>query len=106
MFNMSRDRNRIYVGINNDEYAGMTPTGNIINDAWVFGILPETETCEGWTLDRLDALYDEVLRAWQPYGHLVSKLPSDLFARHQKIYDEALLRAKQLGWSPELSEDD
>ena len=93
MFNMSRDRNRIYVGINNDEYAGMTPTGNIIKDAWVFGILPETETYE-------------VLRAWQPYGHLVSKLPSDLFARHQKIYDEALLRAKQLGWSPELSEDD
>ena len=39
-----------YVGIDKDINGGMTTTGKIIRDAWIFGILPETETCEGWPL--------------------------------------------------------
>lgn len=97
--------NRIYVGLDKDEYGGMNPTGNIIRDAWVFGILPETETCEGWNYDRIQALYDQVYQAWAPYGHLVSKLPEDLRQRHQVIYEAATKRAREMGWSPELLDD-
>ena len=39
---------RRYVGIHNDINGGMTATGKIIRDAHVFGIIAETETCEGW----------------------------------------------------------
>jgi hypothetical protein len=39
---------RKYVGIDKDPKGAMNPTGNIIRDAWVFGLIPETETCEGW----------------------------------------------------------
>ena len=34
-----------YIGINNDLNAAMNPTGNVIRDAWVFGLIPEDETC-------------------------------------------------------------
>jgi hypothetical protein len=32
----------------------MTPTGNIIRDAWVFGIIPEEDACAGWTVQGTD----------------------------------------------------
>jgi hypothetical protein len=82
----------------------MNPTGNIIRDAWVFGIIPETETCEGWMLQGIHALYDKVTKAWEPYGHLVSNLPDDLRERHERIYSEAVKRARQEGWDPELDD--
>ncbi len=84
----------------------MTPTGNIVRDAWVFGIIPETETCAGWTLQRIEALYDKVTAAWEPSGHLASRLPPELRERHQRIYDAAVKRARAQGWDPELGEDD
>ncbi len=99
-----RSKQRPYVGINNDR-EGFSPTGNIIRDAWVFGLLPETETCEGWTLDRLDILYEKVSEAWEPYGHLVSQLPPDLRERHVRIYDEAIRLAREHGWDPELNNE-
>lgn len=80
--------------------------GRIIRDAWVFSILPESETCAGWTLDQLNELYDQVSEAWAPYGHLVSRLPEDLRARHEKIYRAAVQRARDAGWDPALSEDE
>jgi len=43
------DKTRRYVGIYHDNSGGMTTAGNIIRDAWVIGLLPEEETCEGWT---------------------------------------------------------
>ncbi len=95
-----------YVGINNDKHGGMTTVGNIIRDAWVFGLLPEDETCEGWSYDRIETLYDQVSQAWAPYGHLVSQLPAELRERHQRIYDEAMQRARASGWDPELGEND
>lgn len=94
-----------YEGIHNDPKGAMNPTGNIIRDAWVFGIIPESEDCAGWTVQGIDALYDKVTAAWEPYGHLVSNLPQELRERHQRIYSEAISRAKELGWDPELSED-
>ena len=33
-----------YIGIDKDLQGGMTTIGKIIRDAWVFGILPETQT--------------------------------------------------------------
>ena len=98
--------NKIFHGIDKDLADGMTPTGNIVRDAWVFEIIPETETCEGWTIQGIEALYDKVSVAWEPYGHLVSRLPDDVQARHKRIYDQAVAKAKSLGWDPELGEDD
>jgi len=97
---------RIYPGLDQDEYGGMNPTGNIIRDAWVFGLLPEGESCTGWSLDRIQALYDKVYEAWEPYGHLASRLPDELRQRHQAIYEAATRRARELGWSAELGGGD
>ena len=95
-----------YPGIHNDRFGGMTDIGKIIRDAWVFGLLPETETCAGWNHGRLEVLYDKVHKAWAPYGHRVSELPPELRERHARIYAEALARARELGWSVELGDDD
>lgn len=91
-----------YVGIDQDSYGGMSTTGNIVRDAWVFGILPETETCAGWTLGRIQIIYDQVAAAWEPYGHLASRLPPELRERHKRIYDEAIKKAKEQGWEPPM----
>lgn len=99
---MTLRSDRTYVGIHND---GLSPTATIVRDAWVFGLLPETETCEGWSTDRMDALYDKVSTAWDPYGHLVSRLPPELRERHQRIYDEAIRQARAQGWNPELDDE-
>jgi hypothetical protein len=98
-------KNKIYVGIDKDPKGAMTPTGNIIRDAWVFGIIPESETCEGWTIQGIENLYDKVTVEWDKYGHLVSRLPEELRVRHQRIYDAAVARARELGWDPELDDE-
>lgn len=94
-----------YGGIDKDPTGAMNPTGNIIRDAWVFGIIPETETCAGWTGQGVDALYDKVTEEWRKYGYLVSALPKELRERHQRIYDEAVKQARAKGWDPELGDD-
>lgn len=97
---------KTYVGIHDDAYGGMTDIGQIIRDAWVFGILPETETCSGWDYGRLEELYDKVHQAWQPYGHLVGRLPSELRERHQRIYSEAITKARAQGWNVDLDDEE
>ena len=97
---------KIYGGIDNDPQGAINPTGNIIRDAWLFGLIPETETCEGWTVQRVAALYDQVTVEWDKYGHMVSNLPADLASRHREIYDSAIARARELGWDPELDDND
>ena len=97
-------RKKTYVGIQNDATGGMNPIGNIIRDAWVFEIIPETETCEGWTIERIGTLDDQVKKAWEPYGHVVSKLPPDLRTRHERIYRQAIEAAQHKDWNPELDE--
>lgn len=94
-----------YVGIDNDINGGMTTIGKIIRDAWVFEILPETETCEGWNLAGIDALLQKVNAEWDKYGCLVSKLPEDLAKRHREIHGAALERARATGWSGEYETD-
>ncbi len=101
----SFDPKQNYVGINNDLYGGMTPTGTIIKDAWLFDILPQTETCEGWSRGHLQDLYEKVFRAWEPYGHLVSLLPDELKRKHKAIHDEAVKLARDAGWDPDLSHE-
>lgn len=91
---------RKYVGIDKDPKGAMNPTGNIIRDAWLFGLIPETETCEGWNRQGIDALYDRVTREWEKYGHLASNLPPELAQKHRAIYDAAIARARDLGWDP------
>jgi hypothetical protein len=94
---------RTYVGLNND---GMSPTANIVLDAQVFGLLPESETCEGWNFDRLEALYDRVTEAWSPYGHLASRLPPELRERHTRLYEAAVRAARARGWDPGIDDED
>ncbi|MEZ5449557.1 MAG: hypothetical protein R3E89_11405 [Thiolinea sp.] len=33
-----------------DLNGGMTTIGKMIRDAWLFDLIPETETCENWNL--------------------------------------------------------
>ena len=47
---------KTYMGIDKDPKGAMNPTGNVIRDAWVFGLIPETETCEGWSVGQVDVL--------------------------------------------------
>ncbi len=95
-----------YSGMHQDKNAGMTPTGTLIRDAWVFGILPETQDCAGWDAGMLQNLYEKVHHAWEPYGHLPSRLPTELRLRHEQIHAAAIQRAREQNWNPELGEDD
>ncbi len=91
-----------YVGIDQDTFGGMTTIGKIIRDAWVFELIPETETCSGWNAAGIDALLQKVNAEWDKYGCLVRNLPPELFARHQRIYNEAVEKARAAGWTGEL----
>jgi len=95
-----------YVGINNEVNGGMTTIGKIIRDAWVFDIIEETETCEGWNLAGVDALLDKVNTQWDKYGCLVSHLPPELFEKHQRIHNKAIEDARAAGWSGEVETGD
>ena len=95
-----------YVGIDQDKDGGLTNLGRIVRDAWVFGILPETETCSGWSSAEMQLLYEKVHAAWEPYAHLPSRLPDDLRERHARLYSEAIAEAKKKGWVADLGDDD
>jgi len=95
------DKPKTYIGLNNEINGGMTSIGKIIRDAWVFGLIAETETCEGWNLAGIDALLQKVNNEWDKYGCLVSHLPADLFERHQRIHNAAIKQAQAAGWCGE-----
>jgi len=97
---------QLYAGIDNDEKGGLTHLGRIVRDAWVFGILPETETCAGWDFARMQNLYEQVYAAWEPYAHLPSRLPENQRERHTRLYAQAIATARDEGWNAELGEDD
>ncbi len=92
---------KLYAGINNDTTGGMSPVAKIIRDAWVFGLLAETETCEGWNLAELDALLQKVNSEWDKYGCMVSQLPEELAKHHHRIHSQAIQKAKATGWNGE-----
>jgi len=93
---------KIYPGLEHDMNGGMTTVGKIIRDAWLFDILPESETCKGWTITRIDAIYQQVNNEWDKYGSMVSSLPDELQSRHKRISDDAIAEAKSRGWDPEI----
>ncbi|PSJ17860.1 hypothetical protein [Nitrosomonas supralitoralis] len=97
---------QIYVGIDLDENEGLTHLGRIVRDAWVFSILPESETCAGWSGAQMQSLYEKVYAAWEPYAHLPSRLPDELREKHARLYEQAIINAKKKGWDTELDEDD
>lgn len=99
-------KEQCYVGIEEDEKGGLTHLGRIVRDAWVFGLIPETETCAGWSTSQMQVLYEKVYAAWEPYSHLPSRLPDELQQRHTQIYAQAISEAKKKGWDPELDDDD
>jgi hypothetical protein len=92
---------KTYVGIHMDINGGMTDTGKIIRDAWVFGIIPENETCEGWLAAGIESLWQKVDAEWEKYGFLVGNLSDALRERFYRIHNEAFLRAKSVGWDAE-----
>ena len=77
----------------------MSPTAKIIRDAWVFGLIPEDETCEGWQAHQIEALWEKVDEEWEKYGFRVGNLPDDLRAKFMEVHDAAMARAKEAGWS-------
>ena len=93
---------RRYVGIQNEVNGGMTDTGKIIRDAWAFGIIPESEPCEGWQAAGIEDLWRKVNAEWETYGFLVGNLPEDVRARFLEIHKAALERAKAAGWDGEF----
>lgn len=94
-----------YEGIYNDQFGGMTDTGKMIRHAWAFGLIPETETCEGWLVAGIEALWQQVNTEWEKYGFLVSNLPPELRERFERIQNEAVTRARGEGWDPELDDE-
>lgn len=99
---MSRHpQKRTYIGIDQDEYGGMTPTGAIVKDAWIFGLIPETENCAGWDIGRMQMLYDKVSDLWGQYNYRVGELPPDIRDRHARIHNAAIEHARTLGWQPD-----
>lgn len=95
-----------YPGIDNDANGGMTAIGKLIRDAWVFGVLEESETCVGWNIGRIDVLRDKVNAEWDKYGCMVSRLPPELFEKHQIIHNKGMENARSAGWNIEQEMDD
>ncbi len=90
-----------YPGIFADRFGGMTDTGKIIRDAWVFGLIPESETCAGWSPSRIEKLWEQVDAEWARYGFRVANLPPALRERFDRIQADALARAREQGWDPD-----
>ena len=104
---MNRSKaNQRYVGIDKEINGGMTETGKIIRDAWVFGLIEESETCEGWMPQGIEDLWNKVQLEWDKYGYQVRNLPEELRDRFMRIQNEAVKRARAEGWDPELFDDD
>ena len=80
----------------------MSPMGTFIKDAWLFGLVPVTETCAGLDMHRTQILYDKTQVAWDKYGCQASNLPPELKEVHARIHAVAIERAKALGWEPEI----
>ena len=103
---MIHSRQQTYTGIDHEDHHGMTMTGRIIRDAWVFGLLSEGDGFAGKNAGDLQNLFEVVHKAWEPYGQLPSRLPAELAERHARIHAQAVARAKEMGWDAELDEDD
>lgn len=99
------DKPKLYVGLDEEITGGMTTNGKIIRDAWVFGLIPESETCKDWNFASIDALLQKVNHEWDKYGCLFSQLPPDLRERHERIHGAAIEKARAAGWTGEHETD-
>lgn len=97
---------RQYVGIDNDLLGGMTNTGKIIRDAWAFALIDETETCEGWTIQGIQDLWERTNEHWSAYGFSVASLPPEIRQRFERIQAAAVTRARAAGWNPDRDLED
>ncbi|HHJ12525.1 MAG TPA: hypothetical protein ENK00_05020 [Chromatiales bacterium] len=97
-------REDTYPGLEADDFGGMTPIGNTIRDAWAFGLLPEGETCGGWTLRALQRVHEQVVAVWEDCEYDTARLPAEWRAAHERIHMAAIARALELGWKPEERE--
>jgi hypothetical protein len=103
---MKSGTSNTYVGIYEDRFGGMTYLGSVVKDGWIFGLIPETETCTGWTQGAMENLADKSQKEWEKYGYRVNDLPDDLRQRHARIHAAAVDRARALGWDPGGDEED
>ncbi|MDX9994663.1 MAG: hypothetical protein RBS28_05005 [Rhodocyclaceae bacterium] len=94
-----------YPGLHNDKH-GLTQLGRIVLDGRLFGLIPDTEDCAGWSGGRMQDLMERVQNEWDQYANLPSRLPPDLRKRHGELYDRAIQTARAKGWDPELGEDE
>jgi hypothetical protein len=94
-----------YPGLENEELGGMSDVGRIVLDAQALGVLPEDQQCTNWTYGEIQNLYDQVDKAWEPYGHMVSRMPPEMQERHARVYSAMIDRAKERGWDPELDHE-
>lgn len=94
-----------YCGFNQDTH-GMTMLGRTVLDAWLFELLPRSEDCTGWDLQRMQQLMGQVEARWDEYGMLPSRLPPELQQRHAALYAWATARGRARGWNPELADDE
>ena len=69
------------------------------------GVLPEAESCQGWTPGQIQTLYDKVYQAWEPYQHMPSLLPADLKENYLRIQRKATREAREKGWQPPMEAD-
>ena len=53
-------------GVLDDHDGGLTLLGRTVMDAWVFGLIPETQTCSERTPAQMQELADRVSQAWPP----------------------------------------
>jgi hypothetical protein len=95
-----------YVGIYKDGAGGLTPMGRTVMDAWVFEIIPVSETCEGWDFSRMEELAGKVSAAWIQYENTPRNLPDDLRMRHAMLYEQARMRGENVSWDPNIDGDD
>ena len=74
-----RKNSKTYMGIDKDPKGAMNATGNIIRDAWLFGLIPETETCEGFTVFEFQRLDLAIMDFSEVYAEFVeaAKLPDE-----------------------------
>jgi len=94
-----------YVGLDQDRH-GITQLGRLVLDARVFGLIPDTQDCAGWSVGQMQVLMGKVDQLWDQYGNVPSALPPELAERHNRVYAEAIARAKERGWDAELSENE
>lgn len=93
-----------YAGFHADSH-GVTLLGRTVLDAWVFGLLSREQDCAGWELPRMQLLMEQVQRRWDEVGGLPSRLPPELAQRHTELYAWAMERARGIGWSAELDDE-